>query len=160
MKTFDRARLLDETGLCLLQALQQNARLSYSELGRLVGLSAPAVGERVRRLEEAGVITGYRASVDAAALGLTIIAFIRLSTAGERSGNARLNALVLEMPEVIECHGITGTDSYIFKVAVSSVPHLGRLIDRLSPFGQLNTSIVLSTYVAQRALAPESEPAQ
>ncbi len=157
MKSFDSGRLLDEIGISLLVALQQNARLSYSELGRLVGLSAPAVGERVRRLEEAGVITGYRAVVDPAALGLTITAFIRLSTAGERAGNPRLNTLVQDLPEVVECHGITGTDSYIFKVSVSSVPHLGRLIDRLSPFGQLNTSIVLSTHVAQRALVPERE---
>ena len=155
MSALDHGRLLDEIGLSLLQALQQNARLSYTELGRQVGLSAPAVGERVRRLEEAGIISGYHASVDPAALGLTITAFIRLSTAGERGDTARLNALLLDLPEVIECHGITGTDSYIFKVVVASVPHLGRLIAQLAPFGQLNTSIVLGTYVAGRALSPE-----
>lgn len=155
MKTFDRGHLLDEVGLCLLEALQENARLSYSELGRIAGLSAPAVGERVRRLEEAGVITGYHAVVDPRALGLSITAFIRLSTAGERGEGGRMHALVPELPEVVECYGITGTDSLILKVAVSSVPHLGRLIEQLSPFGQLNTSIILSTVVARRTLMPE-----
>lgn len=154
MKNVDRGLRLDEIGLCLLQALQDNARLSYSELGRLAGLSAPAVGERVRRLEEAGVIRGYHAAVDPAAFGLTITAFIRLSTIGERGDGGRVNALVRELPEVVECHGITGTDSLILKVAVASVPHLGQLIGQLSPFGQLNTSIILSSVVERRTLGP------
>jgi Lrp/AsnC family leucine-responsive transcriptional regulator len=151
VKTFDRSHVLDDIGRQLVAALQENARLSFSELGRLVGLSAPAVAERVRRLEEGGVITGYHASVDPAALGLTIAAFIRLSTSGE---GGRVPPLVRTLPEVLECYGITGTDSFLLKVAVESVPHLGRLLQQLEPFGQLNTSIILTTFVGRRTLTP------
>jgi Lrp/AsnC family transcriptional regulator, leucine-responsive regulatory protein len=154
MKTFDRSHALDDVGQQLIAALQENARLSFSELGRLVGLSAPAVAERVRRLEEGGVITGYHASVDPAALGLSIAAFIRLSTSGDRGEGGRLPPLVRALPEVLECYGITGTDSFLLKVAVESVPHLGRLLQQLEPFGQLNTSIILTTFVGRRTLTP------
>lgn len=157
MKTFDSSRLLDETGQRILIALQENARLSYSELGRQIGLSAPAVAERVRRLEEAGIITGYHASVDPTKLGYAITAFIRISPIGERSEIGRVPALVRDLPEVLECHGITGTDSYILKVAVESVAHLGQLLQQLEPFGHLNTSIILTTFIPRRALAPRGE---
>lgn len=154
MKSFDRAHLLDEIGQQLVAALQENARLSFSELGRLVGLSAPAVAERVRRLEEAAVITGYHATVDPSALGLTIGAFIRLSTSGDRGDGGRVLSLARQLPEVLECYGITGTDSFLLKVAVESVPHLGRLLQQLETFGQLNTSIILTTIVPRRTLTP------
>ncbi len=101
--TFESDRLLDETGWQLLQELQRNARLSYSELGQRVGLSAPAVAERIHKMEEAGIITAYRAEVDPTKLGLPITAIIRVSAyAGE--GLARFTTLAKEIPEIMECY--------------------------------------------------------
>ena len=146
---FENERLLDETGWHILEALQENARLSYSELGQRVGLSSPAVAERVRRMEDAGIITGYRAEVNTAKIGYPITAIIRVSNSpGERC--TRLTASTQEIPEVLECHRVTGSDSLIMKVMASSVEHLEALIDRLSEYGLLTTSIVLSTVVSRR----------
>ncbi len=141
-------RLLDETGWHILEALQVNARLSFSELGQRVGLSSPAVAERVRRMEDAGIISGYRAEVNTAKIGYPITAIMRMNSQGERS--ARLNVSVREIPEVLECYRVTGEDGHIMKVIVSSVEHLESLIDRLSVHGQVTTSIVLSTPVTGR----------
>jgi Lrp/AsnC family leucine-responsive transcriptional regulator len=142
-------RLLDETGWHILEALQENARLSFSELGQRVGLSSPAVAERVRRMEDAGIISGYRAEVNTAKVGYPITAIIRISNSpGERC--TRLSAWAQEIPEVLECHRVTGSDALIMKIMASSVEHLESLIDRLSEHGQLTTSIVLSTVVSRR----------
>ncbi len=146
----DQEKLLDDVGWQILTALQDNGRLSFAELGRRVNLSLPAVAERVRRMEEAGVITGYHAAVDMDKLGLSISAFIRVSTSQE--GCARVMALAAERPEIRECHRVTGTDSYIMKVAVSSIAHLEALIDRLMPLGPFATSIVLSSPVVKRVV--------
>jgi len=120
--TVDQEKLLDDVGWQILAALQDNGRLSFAELGRRVHLSLPAVAERVKRMEEAGVITGYHAAVSMDRLGLSIGAFIRISTSQE--GCARLVALATERPEIRECYRLTGTDSYIMKVAVTSIAHL------------------------------------
>jgi Lrp/AsnC family leucine-responsive transcriptional regulator len=142
-------RLLDETGWHILEALQENARLSFSELGQRVGLSSPAVAERVRRMEDAGIISGYRAEVNTAKIGYPITAIIRISLSpGERC--TRLSASAQEIPEVLECHRVAGSDSLIMKIMASSVEHLESLIDRLSEHGLLTTSIVLSTLVSNR----------
>jgi Lrp/AsnC family leucine-responsive transcriptional regulator len=150
--TLDTKKLLDEVGQKLLYELQQDARLSFAELGRRVGLSLPAVAERVRRMEEAGIITGYRAEVNPSAMGLPILAFIRLSTAGGQY--SAVIALIGDLPEVLECHHLTGTDSFIMKVITSSISHLEQLITRLSTYGQTATSIVLSTPVTKRVIEP------
>ncbi len=106
----DNERLLDETGWHILEALQENARLSFSELGQRVGLSSPAVAERVRRMEDAGIITGYRAEVNTAKIGYPITAIIRITNSpGERC--TRLTASTQEIPEVLECYRVTGSDS-------------------------------------------------
>ncbi len=145
----ENERLLDETGWHILEALQENARLSFSELGQRVGLSSPAVAERVRRMEDAGFITGYRAEVNTAKIGYPITAIIRISNSpGERC--TRLTASTQEIPEVLECYRVTGSDSLVMKVMASSVEHLESLIDRLSEHGLLTTSIVLSTVVSRR----------
>src|SRR6266566_3636701 len=145
----ENERLLDETGWHILEALQENARLSFSELGQRVGLSSPAVAERVRRMEDAGFITGYRAEVNTAKIGYPITAIIRISNSpGERC--TRLTASTQEIPEVLECYRVTGSDSLVMKVMASSVEHLEALIDRLSEHGLLTTSIVLSTVVSRR----------
>src|SRR6266852_3573874 len=106
----DIERLLDETGWRLLEALQENARISFSELGQRVGLSSPAVAERVRRMEDAGIITGYRAEINTAKIGYPITVIMRMSNSpGERC--SRLGASAQEIPEILECYRVTGSDS-------------------------------------------------
>jgi len=139
---------LDQVGWHILEELQKNGRTSFAELGRRVGLTLPAVAERVRKMEDAGIITGYRAEVDPARIGLPITAFIRISVFGDVS--AAVARAVVSMPEVLECHRGTGADSFTLKVVVESVQHLEKLIDQLTPFGTTSTSIVLSSLVKNR----------
>jgi Lrp/AsnC family leucine-responsive transcriptional regulator len=134
----------------ILKEMQRDARISYAELGRRIGLTTPAVIERVRKLEDAGIITGYRAEIDAAKVGLPITAFIRMSITGV--DYSRIIEVAENAPEVLECHRGTGGDSFIMKVAVSSVEHLQNLIDRLTPYGITTTSIVLSSPVKSRVI--------
>jgi Lrp/AsnC family leucine-responsive transcriptional regulator len=149
-------KLLDDTGWQLLHALQQNARLSYSELGQRVGLSSPAVAERIHRMEDAGIISGYHVEINRSKLGYPITAIIRMSTSpGDQC--ARFATFVQEIPEVLECYRVTGSDSLIMKVMASSVEHLESLIDRLSAHGQLTTSMVLSAPVTRRVVKPVAE---
>ena len=149
----DLSDALDAANWEILSGLQENARLSYSELGRRVGLSPPAVAERVRRLEEAGIIRGYRADVDIAKLGLPLLGFIRVAT---REGRCpQFAALAAELPEVLECHRVTGGDSYIAKFAAASMQHLELLLNRLMPHGQPTTSLVLSSAVTSRVVRPQ-----
>ncbi len=142
-------KLLDRTNWRILAALQRNARLSLSELGREVNLSAPAVLERVRRLEEAGVIAGYHASINAEAVGLPVLAFIRINTATR--DYPRFLAALKEMPEITECHHIAGADSFILKAHLPSNAHVEGLLQRLSAFGRTHTDIVLSSPLPHRA---------
>ncbi len=149
-------KLLDDTGWQLLHALQQNARLSYSELGQRVGLSSPAVAERIHRMEDAGIISGYHVEINRSKLGYPITATIRMSTSpGDQC--SRFATFVQEIPEVLECYRVTGSDSLIMKVMASSVEHLESLIDRLSAHGQLTTSMVLSAPVTRRVVTPVAE---
>ncbi|HMQ33115.1 MAG TPA: Lrp/AsnC family transcriptional regulator [Chloroflexaceae bacterium] len=150
--TFESGRLLDAVGWKLLALLQEDGRRSFSELGRAVGLSAPAVAERVRRLEEAGIISGYRASVRLDRIGWTIRAFIRLSGIGSEA--PQVAAVITAMPEVLECHRVTGEDSYILTVVARSTTHLEQLVDRLLPFGRVTTSLILSSPVPWRPAGP------
>jgi Lrp/AsnC family leucine-responsive transcriptional regulator len=143
-------KLLDSVGWEILCALQNDARMSYAEIGRRVGMSAPAVMERVRRLEEAGIITGYTAKVDVAKLGLPIMAMTRVRFAGERYPHIR--KVVAECPEVLECHHVTGDDCLIIKLAATSMADLERLIGKFSIFGQTTTSIILSSPVTERII--------
>lgn len=149
---FDPGRLLDGVGWKLLTLLQENARRSFSELGREVGLTAPAVAERVRRLEEAGLITGYHAAVRWERAGWPITALIRLS--GIASEAPQVAALVAGTPEVLECHRVTGEDSYILTVVAVSTQHLEQIVDRLIPYGRVTTSLVLSSPVRRRTIGP------
>lgn len=151
----DSKKLLDKVGWRLLEALQEDARLSFAELGRRVGLSLPAVAERVRRLEEAGLITGYHGQVNPAKLGLPITAFIRQNVAPERYPT--FIALISDLPEVIECHHLSGGDSFILKVITASIPHLEALIAQLRVHGQTTTSIVLSSPVTRRTIERPAE---
>lgn len=142
--------MIDDIDRKILNELQNEARVSYAELGRRVGLTTPAVIERVRKLEDAGVITGYRAEVDAAKVGLPITAFVRMSITG--IDYSHIIEVAEQSEEVLECHRGTGGDSFIMKVAVASVEHLQEMIDRLTPYGITTTTIVLSSPVKRRAV--------
>lgn len=139
---------LDDTGRQILAALQRHGRMPFSELGRRVGLSAPAIAERVRRMEDVGLIAGWRAMVDRHRLGWTITAFMRVSCPGEKYQAVR--RLACDLPEVIECHHVTGEDCFFVKLAVSSVEHLERIIDRFRDVGRTVSSIALSTIVEDK----------
>ncbi len=148
-------RLLDEVSWQILRILQEDARISFAELGRRVGLSSPAVTERVRKLEDTGIITGYHAAINVEGVGLPIKAILRISNPGDRGDHVA--RLALESPEVMECHRITGHDSYVLQVATASVGHLEALISRFEPYGQTATSLVLSSPVVRRTLAPPED---
>jgi Lrp/AsnC family leucine-responsive transcriptional regulator len=139
---------IDEISWRLLEALQENARLSYAELARRVGLSPPSVAERMRRLEDIGVITGYGVRLDRSKLGYALTAFIRLKTPNENY--RRVEALAHSQPEILECHHVAGEDSFVLKVAAASVKHLDRLILKLAPFGPTTSTIVLGTKVEDK----------
>lgn len=151
--------LLDPKALRILAELQRDARLPFAELGRRVGLSTPAAAERVRRLEESGVIEGYEARINPRALGLEVTAFVRIRVTGAETLARKLSKLAGELPEVLECHRCTGDESFILKVRVASVAHLERLIDRLTPFGMTSTALVLSSPVERRLGPVDAGPA-
>jgi Lrp/AsnC family transcriptional regulator, leucine-responsive regulatory protein len=142
--------MIDEIDRKILGVLQREARVSYAELGRRVGLTTPAVIERVRKLEDAGVITGYRAEIDTSKVGLPITAFVRMSITGV--DYSHIIEVAEQSNEVLECHRGTGGDSFIMKLAVSSVEHLQEVIDRLVPYGITTTTIVLSSPVKRRVI--------
>ena len=142
--------LIDATNRRVLAELQADARVSFAELGRRVGLSAPAVAERVQRLEQADVITGYRAEIDPRALGYPLQAIVRVRPAARQI--PKVAELAQQMPEVVECERITGDDCFFLRVHLRSVEHLEEVIDRLVLFGQTTTSIVHSAPVPRRAL--------
>jgi len=146
----ETAPLLDDTGKKLLSALQENARLSFAELGRRIGLSPAATAERLRRLEEAGVIKGYRVEIDRESLGLPILAMIRLTCDGAMYRPFLKAVPTLE--NIIECHHVAGGDAFIMKVVASSHEQLERLVEKLLNYGVPTTSIVFSSPVADRKL--------
>ena len=146
--------MIDEIDWKILKELQENARISYAELGRRINLTTPAVIERIRKLEDAKIAAGYRAEIDTAKVGLPITAFIRMSISGV--DYSRIIEVAEKSKEVLECHRGTGGDSFIIKVAVADVEHLQNLIDRLTPYGITTTSIVLSSPVKSRVLKRKS----
>ncbi|MEO8367908.1 MAG: Lrp/AsnC family transcriptional regulator [Candidatus Solibacter sp.] len=137
----------------LLSALQQDARLSYAELGRRIGLSPAATAERLRRLEEAGVIKGYRVDLDPEAMGLPVLAIVRMSCEGAKY-RPFLKA-VQTMERVVECHHVAGGDAFILKVAAGSVGELEKVVEKLLDFGVPTTSVVFSSPVERRTLRVE-----
>ncbi|HZB05658.1 MAG TPA: Lrp/AsnC family transcriptional regulator [Thermoleophilaceae bacterium] len=142
---------LDPTNRLLIAELQQNGRLSVAELGRRVGLSSPAVAERLSRLEASGTITGYRAEVDPRAVGLPLSAIIRVRPSPGQIANVA--DLARETPEVVECHRVTGEDCYVMRAHVRDVLHLEEVIDRFTVLGQTTTSIMQSSPVPGRPIA-------
>jgi Lrp/AsnC family transcriptional regulator, leucine-responsive regulatory protein len=142
---------LDATNRRLIEELQRDARLSLAELGRRVGLSPPAVAERVQRLEQSGTIVGYRAEVDPVAVGLTLSAIIRVRPSPGQIQNVA--ELARETPEVVECHRVTGEDCYVMRAHLRDVLHLEEVIDRFTVLGQTTTSVMQSSPVPGRPIA-------
>jgi Lrp/AsnC family transcriptional regulator, leucine-responsive regulatory protein len=141
---------LDPLAWKILESLQHNARLSFAELGRKIGLSTPAVAERVRRLEEAGVITGYHATLNIAKLGVPIRVLVRLTIHGGDLQVSRTVTAIKELAEISRCHRITGAESFVIEADVVSIRHMEALIDKLSTLGATSTSTVLSSPVERR----------
>ncbi|MEU9074666.1 Lrp/AsnC family transcriptional regulator [Kitasatospora sp. NPDC004745] len=133
---------LDDVDWAIIEQLQQEARISLSELGRRVRLSPSATTERVRTLESLGVISGYRAVVDLAKVGYPVLAVVRLKYPGNR--HQPLRRLLAERREILECLRTTGDDCYTLKVAATSMEHLEVLVDELAGFGSTTTSVVYS----------------
>jgi Lrp/AsnC family transcriptional regulator, leucine-responsive regulatory protein len=153
MPANQRENGLDDANIRLLTELQQNARISFAELGRRVGLSSPAVAERVARLEESGVIRGYRADVDPKAFGLTLGVVIRIRPAPREI--PKVAELAQRTPEVVECHRITGEDCFFMKAYVRDVEHLEELIDQFVLYGQTTSSIMQKSPVPLRGLSAD-----
>ena len=139
---------IDAINIRVLEELQRDPRLSMSELGRRIGMSSPAVAERVRRLEEAGVIRGYRLDLDPVALGLPIAAYIRIRP---NTGQLpRIAELAWQIPEVVECHRVTGEDCFVLKVHIPAIDQLDRLLDAFLLYGTTTTTIIQSSPVPLR----------
>nr|NJM01706.1 Lrp/AsnC family transcriptional regulator [Desulfobacula sp.] len=139
---------VDTLGMDILRELQMNARSGFSEIGRRVGLSSPAVAERVYKMEEAGIIRGYHADIHPGLLGRDITAFITLTTRPE--SYPKIYAFAEKQMEILECHHISGNESLIFKVASGSIPQLNTLVEKLGRFGETKTSIVFSSPVQKK----------
>jgi Lrp/AsnC family leucine-responsive transcriptional regulator len=141
---------MDATDRRILEELQADGRLAIAELGRRVKLSAPAVGERVQRLERDGVITGYHAAVDPRRIGYPLAAIVRIAPATRQL--EKIRELIRESPEVVECHRITGEDCFFLKLHVRSMDDLEPLLDRFTPYGRTTTSLIHSSPVMERPL--------
>ena len=147
----DSTALLDSQGRKLLHELQANARLSLAELGRRIGLSPTATGERLKQMEEVGILRGYTVDIDREALGLEVFAFIRISCNGQNY--YRLLEYIQTLEEVRECHHLTGGDDFLLKVTTTTLADLEALIEALLPYGNPVTSLVLSSPVEHRKFA-------
>lgn len=141
---------LDAYDTRILAELQADARVSMAELGRRVHLSQPAVTERVRKLETAGVISGYRATVNLAALGYGIRAIVRVA----RAEYARVVKLIQQTPEVVNAFNVTGEDSWILEIAVIDVAHLDAVVTRFCLLAETSTSIILNAPREHQAMLP------
>ena len=138
---------LDTYDRKIIALLQENARLSYTDLGRRIHLSSPAVTERVRRLEDAGVITGYRACVNLRKIGYSFEALVQVTV----TSHAALDSWTKTHPEVLACHATTGNHCALLRIAITQPEHLQELLLSLAEIGQTSTSIVLSSHHEERA---------
>ena len=151
-----RTHLLDGHDTRILAELQADARITIAELGRRVHLSQPAVSERLRKLESNGVITGYRATVNLAALGYGIRALVRAG----RADYQRMTHFINQSPEVVNAWNITGEDSWLFEIAVADVAHLDAVVSQLSLLTETSTSIILKSVREHQVMLPcNPEPA-
>ena len=143
---------LDDTDRRIIGELSRDGRVSFAELGRRVNLSPPSVAERVQRLERNGVITGYRAEIDPRALGYPLTAIVRVRPAPGQI--ARIPELAAGIPQVGECHRITGEDCYFVKLHLRSIEELSELLDRFLAYGETTTSLINASPVSRRDPPP------
>ena len=136
---------MDDAGKEILRALQDNARISFAELGRKVGLSGPAITERVRKMEEAGIIAGYHTRVNTAKIGFPVTGFVCIQVS--RDNFQKVITLARDIPEVRECHHCSGDNTFFLKVMATSEEQLEHVMDPFRPFGEVHTAIVISTPV-------------
>ena len=151
-----KRQVLDAVDEKIVGELLDDGRLPIAELGRRVNLSSPAVAERMRRLERTGVVTGYRAQVDPRALGYELLAIVRVKPAPRQL--PKIPELAAEIPQVVECHRITGEDCFFLKLHLRSMDDLEPLLDRFTPYGRTTTSLIHSSAVDNRALPLTGEP--
>jgi Lrp/AsnC family leucine-responsive transcriptional regulator len=144
----DNRQRIDQIDQKIVGELLEDGRLPIAELGRRVNLSSPAVAERLKRLERTGVITGYRAQVDPRALGYELLAIVRIKPAPRQL--PKIPELAAEIPQVVECHRITGEDCFYLKVYLRSIDELSGLLDQFLVYGETTTSIVNSTPIPLR----------
>ena len=150
MALTDPSVLLDTVNRRLLSELAADPRITMAALARRVGMSAPAVSERIQRLERAGVITGYRVDISPAALGLPVTVFVRIRpTAGQLP---KIAELARQTPEISECHRISGEDCFLIKMHAAAIEDIEKTLDRFLTHGQTITSVVVSTPVPPRTL--------
>lgn len=149
---FDPSTGIDATDWKLLELLQQDARMSFAELGRKLRLSAPAIAERVKRLEERKIIRGYRADLDLTALGRPLHVYLRVIV--QPKDYPRFKKRISGSEEIFECHHVTGTESFILRAALVNVTALERLIQQLTAYGPTTTSLILSTPLDRRQYLP------
>lgn len=144
-------RKLDETDRKIIEILQEDGRISMKDLGKLIGLTSPAVSERIKRLENCGIISGYKAIINPDALGRNIKAFIHISLPGSQS-YAEFLENAKNDPRIVECHHITGDDCSLLKVLVSDMQELENVIDSIKKIGSTKTSLILSTPIQAKSI--------
>lgn len=137
--------MIDNINRRILKALQHNARISYAELGKQVHLSAPAVAERIRKLEQEGVISGYSVSVDMDKLGLPVVAIVQCKVF--RAMERQFKELLLTIPDIVECYNTTGEQAFIIKMATVSMARLDEVLELFGDMSDTNTMMILSTPV-------------
>ncbi len=142
---------IDDIDVLLIDALQDNARASYRELGAQVGLTPPAVAARLKRLEQTGVITGYTVKISPAALGHPILSLVRIKSIGKQKAED-FDKRVADIPEIVECRRVTGTDSHVARAYLRSTSHLEEVLDQFWQYGETITNIVTSSPVPRRSL--------
>lgn len=152
--TYETENRLDQKDWLILEELQNDARLSLSEIARRVGLTHPTVADRVKRLEMIGAITGYHAHVNPELLGFPIITYIRLVSPPDRV--FEVVDYVQSEPAILECHQVTGEDSYFLKVAATSARFLEEILINLATYGKTSSSLVLSSKLTRRTIKRES----
>ena len=142
---------LDETDRKIIEILQEDGRISMKDLGKLIGLTSPAVSERIKRLENCGIISGYKAIIKPDALGRNIKAFIHISLPGSQSYAEFLENAKSD-PRIVECHHITGDDCSLLKVLVRDMQELENVIDSIKKIGSTKTSVILSTPIQAKSI--------
>lgn len=152
---FEALRLLDKTGQDILYLLQEDARMPFAEIGRRVGLSAPSVAERVRRMEEAGIIEGYHARVNLDKVGLPVTVYIEITSSDGRTD--LIQKFAVSHPAVSECYCITGERDILIRASFGSIKELDQLVQQLARYGKVSTAAVMAVYRARRSVG-DAEP--